>query len=134
MQAGSITGNITGTYTAIGNYSNPSNLSMPTDEVAGTIQVPTGGKYRMTANISINYNNIGNNKPLLTLGIYNGSSIIAEAPVTVTKDSEGYSLFPSLLFTAVAGTFYSLQIKCTTDLVAPTFDMMSFELESTSIK
>ena len=107
---------------------------MTTDGVAGTIHVPAAGKYRMTANISINYDNIGNNKPILTLGIRDGTSVVAEVAVTVTKDSEGFALFPSKLFDTVGGIDLGLEIMCSTDLVNPVFDLMSFEIESTHIR
>ncbi len=134
MDGGSTAGNITNIYQPIDNYASDSNLAMPTSIANGTIHVPTTGKYRLTANISISYDNIGNNKPALSLGIYNGAAIISEIVVTVTKDSEGFSLFPSKLFDAVAATELSLQIKSTTNLVNPVFDLMSFEVESTHIR
>ena len=134
MEGGSTAGTITNVYQPITDYSSHSNLAMVTDAVTGTIHIPTTGKYRMTANISINYDNIVNNKPALTLGIHDGTGVIAEVIVTVTKDSEGFALFPSKLFDAVGNTDLGLEIKCDVDLVNPVFDLMSFEIESTHIR
>ena len=134
MEGGSTAGTITAVYQPITDYSSHSNLAMVTDAVTGTIHIPTTGKYRMTANISINYTNIANNKPALTLGIHDGTGVIAEVIVTVTKDSEGFALFPSKLFDAVGNTDLGLEIKCDVDLINPVFDLMSFEIESTHIR
>ena len=133
MEGGS-SGDITNVYQDIKNYSAEDNLLIPTSLVNGTMTLPSAGKYRMTSNIAISYNNIGNSKPTLTLGIYDGTAIVAEIPVVVTKDSEGYALFPSKLFTAVAGKSYNLQIKCSDNLANVVYDLMTFEVESSHIR
>ena len=129
-----VSGTIPTTYETIDAYTSGSQLAMPISQGLGTIYVPTTGKYRLTVNGSITFNDSGNQQQTIYLGINDGTTTVAEIPTVVSKNAEGVSFYPSILFDAVASVTYHLEIRASAQLNAAVFALLTFEIESTHIR
>ncbi|RKX84861.1 MAG: hypothetical protein DRP58_06640 [Spirochaetes bacterium] len=122
------------TYQAVVNYASGNNLAMPVNTAAGTINVPTTGKYRFTINIVMNFDTIGNTTEDLFLGISDGTSIVAEIKDFLAKDSAAGSFYPAILFDAIAGEDYHLELKCSDTLTNIVYSVSNFDIQSVHIR
>ncbi len=129
-----VSGTIPVGYETIDAYVSGTQLAMPINQGLGTINVPTTGVYRVTINGSITFNDSGNQQETITIGINDGTSTVAEIPTVVSKNAEGVSFYPSVLFDAVANATYHLEIRASTVLNNAVFALLTFEIESTHIR
>ncbi len=125
------------TFYTISNFSSSRALSLVVDEAAGTITIPAGGggEYRLTINLSIGYNDIGNSTETMTMRVLatDGSSFL-DIPISMSKNSESSSFYPSVVFDAVEGKSYQLQLMCSAAITGVTYPLASFDLESVHIR
>ncbi len=129
-----VSGTIPVGYETIDAYTTGSQLAMPINQGLGTINVPTTGIYRATINGSITFNDSGNQQETIYIGINNGTNTVGEIPTVVSKNAEGVSFYPSILFDGIANVTYHLEIRASKELTNAVFALMSFEIESTHIR
>jgi len=123
------------TYYPIENYGEGDDVAMPLNLVGGGIYVPTTGKYKLTTNIVLNFDTIGNAKEDIFLAIFDESdTLIKEIQDFLGKDSEAGSFYPSFMFNAVAGKTYHLGVKCSIALNNITYSLVSFDITSVHIR
>ena len=135
LNGGSATITLTGGVShPVTNYGHADNLAMPTDAAAGTIYVPTTGRYRLTINMLLNFDDIGNSTEDLYLAISDGTSVVAQIQDYLPKDSGAASFFPSILFDGVAGENYHIELRCSTTLTNVVYTMASFDIQSVNIR
>ncbi len=122
------------TYQAMTNYAGSSNVAMLVNETAGLIRVPVTGGYRITINLVMNFDTIGNNKEDLYIGIHDGVTIVKEIQDFLGKDSEAGSFYPSFVFEGQENTDYSIQIKSSFALTGVTYSLSEFDIASLHIR
>jgi len=135
MKVGILPTTITTSFQTITNYTISDGVVLVFDPVAGTITVPSTGFYRVTINMSLTHNSTGNGRPWFEVNIgatdASSSNVIR---VGSARDSEGKQLTVSILFSAVTGISYWLQVRAESTINNVASTLMSFDIESVHIR
>ena len=108
---------------------------MEFDATAGTITIPTTGIYKLTVNMSLLFDTVGNSEESFVLRLVRSASGDFDIPVAVGRNGGASSAYPALNFDAVAGETVKLQLGgASADLTTLVEALMSFEIESKHIR
>jgi len=126
---------VTAAYQDVINYVAHDNVFMTYSDTAGTITIPSTGTYRLTVNLGLLFDTVGNSEETFVLrvnGTINGN---IDLLVAVGRNGGTASAYPSISFTATAGEVVKLQLGgATTDLTTLNETLMSFEIESSHVR
>ncbi len=136
MSGGVLTSNtITAAYQDIVNYVSHDNVYMTYDPTAGSITVPSDGTYRITINMGLLFDTVGNGEETFILRVNGDINGNRDIGVAVGRNGGTASAYPSISFGASAGEVIKLQLGgASVDLTTLTETLMSFEIESTHIR
>ena len=135
MKGGSAGGNITGTATDVAAYNSGSSGSIFLDysSAAGTITAPTAGLYDVKVNMTLGFDETGNQEEDLNLIInasISGSFVI---PLKIPRNSTGYSFSVTDIVSLVANDVVKIQLSGDAQS-GVTYPLMNFTLESKDIR
>ncbi len=135
MKGGNAGGTITGTATDVANYNAGSSGSIFLDysSAAGTITSPAVGLYDVKVNMTITFDETGNQEEDLNLIINASISGSAVIPLKIPRNSTGISFSVTDIVSLVANDVVKIQLSgdAQTGVVYP---LMNFTLESKDIR
>lgn len=118
-------------YTPITNYISDDELGVIADEAAGFIQVTRSGRYRVSANIIIEFDEVGNNRDDIFIGLFNNvDGLVYEMKDFIGKNSDAESFYPNFIFTADANKQYWLEIKSEKHLTNVSYPLCEYSMQS----
>jgi len=129
------TNTITTAYQDVINYVTHGNVFMAYSETAGTITIPTAGVYKLTINLNVSFDAVGNSEENFVLRLNGSIGGNYDIPVTVTRNSGAAIAYPSITFSAATAEVFKLQLGgASTDLTTMVENMMTFDIESKHIR
>ncbi len=134
LKGGAVPATITGTDQTINNFTSSGSVAMAVDQALGQITVPSSGIYRVNINLSILHDSTGNNRPQVSLNVYNVTdSIDGFIVVGLGRDATGTLIGLSVVFPAIANKVYELRIKSDSDLTTVTGNLIDWDMESIQV-
>ena len=135
LNGGALTQDITVTPQTIANYTSSGSLVSTVDPVAGTINVPTTGIYRISATLNITHADTVNSDGTASIHLVEGTlGTVLSLSFAVGKNQEGTNMSVSIPFSAIAGESYHLEVSSTTPLTTVTIHASSFDIKSEAIR
>ena len=129
-----ITDFIADTYHVLDSFTTASHVGLTADAPNGTIGVSVTGKYRVTVNIGMVFDDIGATPHGLVVGLFNGSTEVRTIQAYLPKNAVASSFYPSILADMTAGETYHLELKCTYALANVAYSVAAFDITSVHIR
>ena len=129
------TATVTAAYQDVILYTHHDNVYMTYSETDGTITIPSTGTYRLTVNLGLLFDSVGQSEETFVLRVNGSISGNIDLPIGVGRNGGIASAYPSISFSATAGEVVKLQLGgATQDLTTLNETLMSFEIESSHVR
>ena len=126
---------IANTYQLLGSFASEEDVLMPTNALLGSIKAPSSGKYRLSSNIAIIFDAVGNNLESIELAIFDDvAGFVKGITSRIAKNGESASFYPSFIFDAVKDRTYHIELKCSFALQNVIYDLATFDISSVHIR